>query len=462
MRRWLAVLAGAALLQAPAAAGWSWPVDGPVLRPFVSGDDPYAGGQHRGIDIGAPPETPVHAASGGIVSFAGTVPSGGRTITVRTADGLSVTYLELGAIGVARGAEVGEGDAIGTVGAAAHVHFGVRVTADPHGYRDPLLFLPARVDAPAQAKAVDVAPPAAAQPEPVVEPSAAQAAAPEPEGPPPAAAEPPAPPTAATEPAAALPEPVAGASPRAELAEPPSKAGAKAGARATPVRVAEPVATAPVSEPVATPDAPAPAARADSTAASRPAVARAGAARAPAPARANAKQSAGKPSAHAVASSLPAPSKHVADPVSRVTGRPKAGAATTVRQATPSEAPALRRARGQPGRSREESGSTRLGVVLGLLALAVLGALVAAGAAVRRRNQAVPRKGTSPEAAKPVECASCPMGRLRAAHVIHACARRRESGWVVSLGTPRRRAVPVQRLRALPCPRSRALAGARS
>ena len=28
-----------------------WPVTGDVLRPFVFGDDPYAGGQHRGIDV---------------------------------------------------------------------------------------------------------------------------------------------------------------------------------------------------------------------------------------------------------------------------------------------------------------------------------------------------------------------------------------------------------------------------
>src|SRR5919106_6749025 len=97
MTRWVTVLAAAALMQAPAAAAWSWPVDGPVLRPFVFGNDPYAAGQHRGIDIGGPHGTTVRAATEGTVSFAGTVPTGGRTVTVRTADGFSVTYLELGA-----------------------------------------------------------------------------------------------------------------------------------------------------------------------------------------------------------------------------------------------------------------------------------------------------------------------------------------------------------------------------
>jgi hypothetical protein len=454
MRRWVAVLAAAALMQAPAAAGWSWPVDGPVLRPFALGDDPYAGGQHRGIDIGAPPETPVHAASTGTISFAGTVPSGGRTVTVQTGGGLSVTYLELGALRVARGAQVAEGDTIGTVGPAAHVHLGVRETADPHGYVDPLLFLPARVEAPTPADPVEVAPPAAAQPDPVVEPSAAQAAAPEPDEPPPAPTQSPGPPPAAAEPAAARPDSVASDSAADELAEPTSRAGAKAGARETPVPVAEPVApeNAPASEATAEPTAP-----------SRPAVARTSATPAPRPARAKAKakRSAGKPSAPAEASFVPTPSKEVAEPVSPVTRGTRVGAAPTVRRATLFEAPALRRARGRSEPPPEESGPARLGLALGLLAVAVLGAGVAAGAAVRRRNQAVPQEGASPEAARPVESASCPVGRLRPPHLIHACARAREPGWVVPLGTPRRRRALLQRPRPLPRPRRRVLAGSR-
>jgi hypothetical protein len=462
MTRWVAVLAAAALIQAPAAAGWSWPVDGPVLRPFVFGNDPYAGGQHRGIDIGAPPETPVHAASAGRVSFAGTVPSGGRTVTVQTMGGLSVTYLELGAIRVARGAEVAEGDPIGTVGPAGHVHLGVRVTADPHGYRDPLLFLPVRVDAPAQAGPVEVAQATGAQPDPVVEPSTAQAAAPEPDGPPPAATEPSGPPPAATEPAAARPDPVASDSATDEPAEPPpdrggvkagapGKAGAEARALPTPVRVAEPVATRPARASATT---------AKPTARSRPAVARPKARPAPRPpARAKVNRSAGKPSTRGVASSVRARSKEVAAPALRVSGRRRMDTGTTVRQATLSEARAQHRAHGQPERPREEPGSARLEVVLGLMAVAVLGAVAAAGAAVRRRNQAVPQEGVSPEAAKSGKSPSCPVGRLRAPRVIHACARSGQPGWVVSLGTPRRRPTPLPRAGPLPRPRRRVLAG---
>jgi hypothetical protein len=84
------------------ALAWAWPVDGPVLRPFVFGHDPYAGGQHRGVDIGAPAGTPVRAPAAGTISFAGTVPTGGKTITIRTADGYAVTLQRLGSTSVPR------------------------------------------------------------------------------------------------------------------------------------------------------------------------------------------------------------------------------------------------------------------------------------------------------------------------------------------------------------------------
>jgi hypothetical protein len=139
------------------ALAWTWPVDGPVLRQFELGSDPYAAGQHRGIDIGAPTGTSVRAPAAGSVSFAGTVPVGGRTVTIRTADGYSVTLVHLGSIGVVRGTNVAEGSAVGTVGPSGdpegpepYLHLGIRLTADPNGYLDPLTFLPAR-DAPSSA-----------------------------------------------------------------------------------------------------------------------------------------------------------------------------------------------------------------------------------------------------------------------------------------------------------------------
>ena len=86
---------------APPALAWTWPADGPVLGPFILGDNPYAGGQHRGVDIAGEAGAPVRSPAAGVVSFAGTVPGGGRSVTVQTADGHSVTLIHLGSIAVA-------------------------------------------------------------------------------------------------------------------------------------------------------------------------------------------------------------------------------------------------------------------------------------------------------------------------------------------------------------------------
>jgi Peptidase family M23 len=149
------------------ALAWAWPVDGPVLRPFVLGDDPYAGGQHRGVDIGAPAGTPVRAPAAGTVSFAGTVPTGGKTITIRTADGYAVTLQRLGSTSVLWGLAVGEGDVVGSVGQATepYVYLGVRKADEPDGYVDPLGLLPPLAPAPAPDE------PAPVEPDPVPTPA---------------------------------------------------------------------------------------------------------------------------------------------------------------------------------------------------------------------------------------------------------------------------------------------------
>jgi hypothetical protein len=135
----------------PTAYAWSWPVQGPVLHPFAYDEaHPYAAGQHRGVDIGADSagETVV-APAAGTVSFAGSVAANGRSVTIETADGYSVTLTHLGSIGVVKGATVAEQDVIGTVGPSGtpevdgpYVHLGIRTTSDPNGYVDPLGFLP--------------------------------------------------------------------------------------------------------------------------------------------------------------------------------------------------------------------------------------------------------------------------------------------------------------------------------
>jgi MYXO-CTERM domain-containing protein len=150
--RRLALLLIVFLVWAPAAYAWSWPVQGPVVQPFAYDEShPYASGQHRGVDIGADAagETVV-APAAGTVSFAGSVAANGQTVTIETTDGYSVTLTHLGSIAVAKGATVAEQQAVGTVGPSGtpevdgpYVHLGIRLTADPNGYVDPLTLLPA-------------------------------------------------------------------------------------------------------------------------------------------------------------------------------------------------------------------------------------------------------------------------------------------------------------------------------
>ncbi|HEX2070226.1 MAG TPA: M23 family metallopeptidase [Thermoleophilaceae bacterium] len=131
------------------AETWTWPVRGHVLTAYVDAGGPYAPGQHRGVDIAASAGTPVVAAAGGRVRFAGLVGSSGLTVSARTADGrLDISYLHLDTATVRAGQSVGLGQRIGTVGtsgdpstSAPHLHFGVR-DAGTRRYRDPLDLLP--------------------------------------------------------------------------------------------------------------------------------------------------------------------------------------------------------------------------------------------------------------------------------------------------------------------------------
>src|SRR5688500_8951139 len=103
MRRLLVTLTAFLLLSTPAHASWSWPVRGDVVTTYRNDDNPYAAGQHRGIDIAAAVGTSVVAAAGGEVRFAGTAGSSGLTVSVRTADGFDASYLHLSALAVRAG-----------------------------------------------------------------------------------------------------------------------------------------------------------------------------------------------------------------------------------------------------------------------------------------------------------------------------------------------------------------------
>jgi Peptidase family M23 len=170
MRRLVCALVLLAVV--PCVAGWSWPVRGPVLQTFsFDPAHPYAAGEHRGIAIGADTGAPVVAPASGTVTFAGTVPTNGRSLTILTESGLAVSLTHLGSIAVAQNAGIAEGDVVGSVGPSGtpeldvpYVHLGIRQAANDQGYLDPLGFLP-------------VPGPPAAQPAPASSPAPAPAPA---------------------------------------------------------------------------------------------------------------------------------------------------------------------------------------------------------------------------------------------------------------------------------------------
>jgi peptidase M23-like protein len=282
MRRLIVALLVATLV--PCVLAWTWPVHGPVLQSFsFDSAHPYAAGQHRGIAIGADTGSAVVAPAGGVVTFAGTVPTSGKSVTIQTPAGLAVTLTHLGSIAVTRDAAIAEGAVVGTVGPSGtpeldvpYVHLGVRDAANEQGYLDPLAFLPPAAvpappsepaPAPAPAAAPAAAPPAAAapaavpvaavdaQPAPPVEP-APLPAAPAPAPAPVAAAAAPAPPsTVAEEPSPAAAAPAPAHAPPA-VAQPSPVAAPSPAPAPTVVHAAAPVAAPPLD--VASPEAAAP------------------------------------------------------------------------------------------------------------------------------------------------------------------------------------------------------------
>jgi murein DD-endopeptidase MepM/ murein hydrolase activator NlpD len=99
---------------------------------------------HSGIDLMAPYGSPIRAAAGGTVVYAGWYFAYGRIVDIQHADGVVTRYAHMAdfAPGIAPGTPVSAGQTIGRVGATgrahgAHVHFEVRLNGhavDPKPY----------------------------------------------------------------------------------------------------------------------------------------------------------------------------------------------------------------------------------------------------------------------------------------------------------------------------------------
>jgi murein DD-endopeptidase MepM/ murein hydrolase activator NlpD len=122
----------------PSAAGFIWPVNGPVVSPFGM----RWGRMHEGIDIAVPAGTPIHAAASGRVVYAGWMDGYGNLVAIDHGRGLSTAYAHQSSIAVGLGQTVSQGQTIGYVGCTGHcfgphLHFEVRVNGtpvDPLGY----------------------------------------------------------------------------------------------------------------------------------------------------------------------------------------------------------------------------------------------------------------------------------------------------------------------------------------
>jgi murein DD-endopeptidase MepM/ murein hydrolase activator NlpD len=97
---------------------------------------------HNGVDFAAPLGTPVRTVGDGVVVQAGYGASTGNCVRIKHNDRYTTEYMHLHSIGkaVRKGAHVGRGDVIGTVGSTGlssgvHLHFGL---FDKGKYTDPM------------------------------------------------------------------------------------------------------------------------------------------------------------------------------------------------------------------------------------------------------------------------------------------------------------------------------------
>jgi murein DD-endopeptidase MepM/ murein hydrolase activator NlpD len=109
-----------------------WPAHGPISGVYGSqrilNGEPRA--PHMGVDIAAPAGSPIVAAGGGVVRFAGELFLTGNTILIDHGYGLETSYAHLSRIDVKPGQRLRQGEQIGLVGATGrvtgpHLHWGM-------------------------------------------------------------------------------------------------------------------------------------------------------------------------------------------------------------------------------------------------------------------------------------------------------------------------------------------------
>ena len=123
-----------------------WPVTGRITSRFGSRSSPGGIGStnHKGIDIAAPRGTPVYAADGGTVTYAGWMSGYGYLVRINHGNGYETYYGHNSSLTVSVGQHVYKGQQIARVGSTGnstgnHCHFEVRYNGVA---KNPLNYLP--------------------------------------------------------------------------------------------------------------------------------------------------------------------------------------------------------------------------------------------------------------------------------------------------------------------------------
>lgn len=126
----------------PAAEGsgsLSMPIKAAITSPFGWRRHPIFGVRkfHTGIDLAGPNRSPIKAADGGNVLYAGWYGGYGKVVIVNHGNGLATLYAHMSKTAVSVGANVKKGDIVGYEGTTGfstgpHLHFEVRVDGKPN------------------------------------------------------------------------------------------------------------------------------------------------------------------------------------------------------------------------------------------------------------------------------------------------------------------------------------------
>ncbi len=120
---------------------WRWPVEGKVIRRYAN-----SGGGRKGIDIAGSPGTPIRAAAGGEVVYAGSgLVRYGELVIIKHDDTWLSAYAHNRRLRVSEGQRVEAGQIIAELGSTGAdrpmLHFEIRRNGKPV---DPLRYLPQR------------------------------------------------------------------------------------------------------------------------------------------------------------------------------------------------------------------------------------------------------------------------------------------------------------------------------